>query len=117
MAVSAIPGYGQIQNIYAYHNTHYNQMPSRPVTAVSKISGVVPYSEDEDQTRFAASRKAVEEQVSGVETAAVAKQTEKLQAAYTEGQELRYDLSNPYEAERMVVEGLLVTGMNIDVVA
>lgn len=117
MTVSAISGYGQIQNIYAYHNTHYNQVQTAPVTPVQKTAGVSKISAEEDSLRLAATYRPAEDEMTGIENPAVAKHTEKLKNLYEKGQELHYDRSNPYEAARMSVDGMLVTGMNIDLMA
>lgn len=117
MTVSAISGYGQIQNIYAYHNTHYNQMQTVPVTPVQKTAGVSKISDEEDSLRLAATYRPAEDEITGIENTAVAKQTEKLKDFYEKGQELHYNRFNPYEAARMSVDGMLVAGMNIDLMA
>ena len=46
-----------------------------------------------------------------------AKKTEELKNVFDAGEELQYDMSNPYEASRMSLDGMLLTGMNIDVMA
>lgn len=117
MAVSAISGYGQIQNIYAYQNTHFNQVQNVPVTPVQKTRKASGISGDEDQLHLAATYQSAKEQTAKAESAAVAKQTEKLKNSLDAGQELKYEISNPYEASRRLLDGMLVTGMSIDVMA
>lgn len=115
MAISMIAGYGQIQNIYAFRNTHFNQVQNTPVTPVSKTQSVVSVAEDEDRTLWVGSRAPKEAEK--LESAAVEKQTQQIRDSFESGQELQYNVSNPYEAVRMAIDNMLVTGMNINVMA
>ncbi len=115
MAISMIAGYGQVQNIYAFRNTHFNQVQNAPVTPVSRARGVAPIADDEDRTVWVGSRAT--RQAGELESAAVEKQTQKIRESVDSGQELQYDISNPYEAVRMSIDSMLVTGMNINVMA
>lgn len=117
MTVSAISGYGRIQNIYMYHNTHYNQVQAAPVTPVKRAGGVLAVSDEEDRLYLTASRQPEKDSAGRVESAIVAKQTEKIKNSFDAAQEMQYELSNPYEMSRMSLDGMLVTGMNIDVMA
>lgn len=115
MAISMIAGYGQIQNIYAFRNTHFNQVQNTPVTPVSKTQSVVSVAEDEDRTLWVGSRAPKEAEK--LESTAVEKQTQQIRDSFESGQELQYNVSNPYEAVRMAIDNMLVTGMNINVMA
>lgn len=116
MAVSMISGYGQIQNIYAFRSTHFNQVQDMPVTPVSKTQAAPTVSEDEDRTLWAATRTPIQEQAEQLEASAVEKQTGIIKDSFN-GEALQYDLSNPYEAVRMSMDNMLVAGMNINVMA
>lgn len=117
MTVTAIPGYGQIQNIYAYHNAHFNQVGNVPVTPIQRTGRVAGISDEEDRLHFAATYRSEGDDVNSVESAAIAKQTEKLKNSFDNGRQMQYELSNPYETSRMSIDGMLVAGMNIDVMA
>lgn len=115
MTVSAVSSHGHIQNIYTYHNTHFNQVQAVPVTPVRKAGKIAGISQEEDRIRFAAVYKS--ERDSRTEPAVVAKQTERLKNSFDAGQEFQYNISNPYEASRMSMDGMLLAGINIDVMA
>ena len=117
MTVSAIPGYGQIQNIYAYHNSHFNQVRNSSVAPVQRAGRISGISGEDDRLHFAVTHRSEKEPVDKMESAAIAKQTEKLKNSIDNGRELQYELSNPYETSRMSLDGMLVAGMNIDVMA
>lgn len=112
MRISAIPEYGQIQNIYSYHNSHYNQVQAAAVTPVQKTARVVGVSSQEDQVQLAATYRQ-ENEIDNVSS----KRKEELKSSIDRGEELNYNQSNPYEALRMSVDGILVKGMNMDVIA
>lgn len=117
MAISAISGYSRIQNIYAFRNTHYNEVQTTPVTPVPRPGKVAGISDDEDELRFAAIDAGEKKPSERLEISAVNKQTEKIQSAYETQGQLQYDLTNPYEVGRKSVEGMLVSGMNFNVLA
>lgn len=117
MTVTAIPGYGQIQNIYAYHNAHFNQVGNVPVAPIQRTGRVAGISGEEDRLHFAATYRSGQSGEDTVEAAAIAKQTEKLKNSLEQGRPMQYELSNPYEASRMSIDGMLAAGMNIDVMA
>lgn len=117
MTISAISGYGRIQNIYPYHNTHFNQLANIPVTPVGKAGRVPGIAEDEERLHLGVTYGTDREQTARLESSAMAKKTEELKNVFDAGEELQYDMSNPYEASRMSLDGMLLTGMNIDVMA
>lgn len=117
MAVSAISGYGQIQNIYAYHNSHFNQVRNAPVTPIQRAGRMTGISGEEDRLHFAAVYQPEHKTVDTSEASAIAKQTEKLKNILDGGRELQYEPSNPYDTSRMSLDGMLLAGMNIDVMA
>ena len=117
MAVAAISGERAVQNIYPYHNTHYNEITSVPVEPVQRTSGVAGVSSEEDEVQLGVTYKPLQEQISHIEENAVVNQTKQLKEAFAQGEELYYDSSNPYELARMSVEGMLLAGMNIDLMA
>lgn len=117
MAVAAISGQRAVQNIYPYHNTHYNEIPSVPVEPVKRTIGVQGLSSQEEEVQLGISYKPLKDSISQIEENAVVNQTKQLKDAFVQGKELYYDMANPYETARMSVEGMLVAGMNIDIMA
>lgn len=117
MAVAAISGERAVQNIYPYHNTHYNEINSVPVEPIRRTTGVPGLSSEEEEVQLGVTYKPLKEQISHIEENAVVNQTKQLKDAFVQGEELYYDMANPYEAARMSVEGMLVAGMNIDIMA
>lgn len=117
MAITAISGERVVQNIYPYHNTHYNEVASVPVEPVQRTTEVAGLSSEEEQVQLGVTYEPFKGQISQIEENAVVNQTRQLKEAFQQGEDLYYDQSNPYEMARMSVEGMLLTGMNIDFMA
>lgn len=117
MAITAISNYDRVQNVYAYHNTHFNQVAATPVSPVQKTTGIAGISSQEDQTRLAVTYRPKDNPISEAEQTAAEKYTADLKNIAERGQKLQYDLSNPYEMARRSVDQTLVTGMYLDITA
>lgn len=117
MMLAAIGNVKDIQSIYMYGNSHYNQVQYAPVAPVEKIHSVVQTGSSDEETKLAATYKHKDSQKALSEDSAALKRAEQLLQAYDNSGMASYDLSNPYEVSRMNVEGTLLAGMNIDMLA
>ncbi|MCD7824617.1 MAG: hypothetical protein LUH14_01395 [Clostridiaceae bacterium] len=117
MMVNSIANTGQIKNIYYYANTHYNQVHTSAVTPVSGVSSLFSVADQEDRLHAAVFYQNDSDKAFLQDNAVAAKEKAELTTAYEDQIVVRYDQSNPYEAARMSMEGSVLSGMYVDLLA
>lgn len=117
MMLAAIGNVKDIQSIYMYGSSHYNQIQDAPVAPVAKIHSVVQTGSSEEEEKLAATYKHDNSQKTLNENTVALKKAQELSTVYGETGVASYDLSNPYEVSRMNAEGSLLAGMNVDMLA
>lgn len=117
MTISGINSTGAIQNVYVYGNTHYNQVQDSAVSPVRRVKPAQGVEKQEEQLNVAVTYKQDQEQKTLDVDSVTKKEQVSLAKAYAQDDTVDYQVSNPYERSRMVMEGSLLTGMNLDVFA
>ncbi len=113
MSILSIANVGSVQAIYTFGNSRYNQISNSPVAPVSRIRKMMPLSGEREEQYAVLRSPSREEWEEGL----VARQEERVRSAYEDMTEAAYNLQNPYEAARMSSEGILLAGMNVNVLA
>lgn len=117
MNVSSVSAMTSTQNIYVFQNTHYNQNRMSPVSAVAGVGRTASLDGQEDRSQIVAAYQSADGSITGINCSREAMQREQIRERYTGEQEAVYDLSNPYQVQQMSAEGMLLTGMNVDMLA
>lgn len=116
MNISAISGTQYGQNMYTIGKTHYNQVQESPVLPITPIGGVNALA-GQEQEENAVSYESPSGKLYQINESRVAKQADEVRAAYEQEETVSYNAANPYEQERMSTEGMLLTGMYVDLLA
>ncbi len=116
MMIAGISSYGRIANIYAYSNTHYNQIHNSAVSPVNGVPGIAKLDEKQDEQKFAVTYSSGKGN-DVTDAVAAGKEQASLVESYKEQNVVTYNQSNPYERARMSIENSLLSGMNFDMLA
>ena len=115
MMITGIDASRQVQGVYVYGNTHFNQAGDTAVSPVSRISSVARLDEDEEKLKAAVTYR--QDTKSQIDDEAALREKENLAENYKNQDIVQYNMSNPYEVARMSIESSLLSGMNFDVMA
>lgn len=114
MTIGSIYNTGHIQNIYTFGNTQYQSENIGAVPPVKPVNSLKPLTAETDRLRTVVTY----DSESGISVKAdefrVTRQDENIQAKYEGVEQVEYNLSNPYENQRMTAEGIFLSGMNFD---
>lgn len=116
MMVMGIGSSSRIENVYAYANSHYNQVQSTAVSPVTPVHSVVKLEDQEDELKLAATYQK-EDGISADEEKVALREKANLAESYKNQDVVSYNMSNPYEKVRMSIENSLLSGMNFDMLA
>lgn len=100
----------QINSIYTYGNSHFNQIQNTPVTPVTRIKGAQPVDAQQDKAKYAV--------VYGNDKTSETydtKEANEVKAKYADAQSVSYNnTDNPYEISKMERDSMILSGMNFD---
>lgn len=116
MMITGIRSSSQVENIYAYGNSHYNQVQNTAVSPITRVRSVAGLNAQEEELKFAATYQHKGSVSSDEETVAL-KEKSNLAESYMDQNVVQYNVSNPYEQARMSIENTLLSGMYFDMMA
>lgn len=116
MMIMGISSSGQVENVYAYANSHYNQMQNAAVSPVTRVRSISSLDAQEDELKFAVTYQH-KNNVSTDEEKVALKEKSNLMESYRNQDVVQYNMTNPYEMARRSIENTLLSGMNFDMMA
>lgn len=117
MTIGNIYDMGHIQSIYTFGNARYPSENIGAVTPVKPINSLKPLTAETDRLRTVVTYDSESGTSVKADELRAARQDEKIRAEYGGFEQVEYNLSNPYENQRMTTEGIFLAGMNFDMLA